>query len=741
MAVHNGLVLLHIIMLLCTVEAAAEALACPDRCGDVGIEYPFGIGAECYFDKSFEVVCDNSSGSPKAILQKIGQEISSFVSYGSSSPYILVNISAISLNSSNNAKGINLTGTPFSFSQSNNKFLAIGCDNYAKNQQNDSISSNSTITDAGGGCISICTCNPSEDSGCCDVLCNIPQNSSTKVLDANTSYVYSQSIPQGCTSLSLVYPAWIFSNYLENPSGLKDKKMIPAELEWGKFKGFCYEDYNSQTKVCNKDDRCLIQLSSGHFCRCDYSINSVYQDYFCEGYLICNTTSGHNCSKCPGGYYYDPVFDGSVQEPRCSPTRTRDSFLRKKTRVKYVVIGCTSGGLGMFLLIGAWWLLKFVKRRREIKLKQKFFKRNGGLLLKQELASTEGTIEKTKLFTSKELEKATDYFNLNRILGQGGQGTVYKGMLADGKIVAVKKSKVIDESKVEEFINEVVILSQINHRNVVKLLGCCLETEVPLLVYEFIPNGTLFQYIHDQNEDFPITWEMRLRIAIEISGALSYLHSAASIPIYHRDIKSTNILLDDKYRSKVSDFGASRSMAVDQTHMTTQVHGTFGYLDPEYFRSSQFTDKSDVYSLGVVLAELLTGEKPIRFTTLEEDKSLAAYFLCAIKEERLFEILDAQVMKEGGKDEIITVAKLTKRCLNLNGKKRPTMREVASELAGIKAGNGASNVMEEGLEEIDCALGDIYIAATSATDGSIDESFLDSVTVSVDVDPLISNNW
>ncbi|ESR40350.1 hypothetical protein CICLE_v10025012mg [Citrus x clementina] len=723
MAVDNGLVLLHIIMLLCTVEAAAEALACPDRCGDVEIQYPFGIGAGCYFDESFEVVCDNSSGTPKAILQRIGQEISSYVSYGSRFPYILVNISAISLN----AKGINLKGTPFSFSQRKNKFLAIGCDNYASNQQNDSISSNSTITDAGGGCISICTCNPSGDSGCCDVLCNIPQNSSTKVLDANTAYVYSQSIPQGCTSFSLVYPYWTFFNYLETPSGLKDEKKIPALLEWGKYKGDCYEGYNSQTKVCNKDDRCLIQLSSGHFCRCDYSRSSGYQDDLCEGYLICNTTSGHNCSKCPDGYYYDPVFDESVQEPGCSPTRTRDSFLRKKTRVKYVVI--------------AWWLLKFVKRRREIKLKQKFFKRNGGLLLKQELASTDGTVEKTKLFTSKELEKATDYFNLNRILGQGGQGTVYKGMLADGKIVAVKKSKVIDESKVEEFINEVVILSQINHRNVVKLLGCCLETEVPLLVYEFIPNGTLFQYIHDQNEDFPITWEMRLRIAIEISGALSYLHSAASIPIYHRDIKSTNILLDDKYRAKVSDFGASRSMAVDQTHMTTQVHGTVGYLDPEYFRSSQFTDKSDVYSFGVVLAELLTGEKPIRFTTLEEDKSLAAYFLCAMKEERLFEILGAQVMKEGGEDEIITVAKLTKRCLNLNGKKRPTMREVASELAGIKAGNGASNVMEEGLEEIDCALGDIHIGANSETDGSIDESFLDSVTVSVDVDPLISNNW
>ncbi|KAL7243662.1 hypothetical protein ACSBR1_015968 [Camellia fascicularis] len=239
---------------------------------------------------------------------------------------------------------------------------------------------------------------------------------------------------------------------------------------------------------------------------------------------------------------------------------------------------------------------KINDKQRKINDKQRkenFFKRNGGFLLKHKLSSSDGS-KKIKLFSSKELEKATDHYHEDRILGQGGQGTVYKGMLSDGRIIAVKKSKVVAKGRVEQFINEVVILSQIVHRNIVKLLGCCLETDVPMLIYEFIPNGTLSQHIHDPNEEFPLSWEMRFRIAIEVAGALAYLHYVASIPIYHRDMKSTNILLDDKYKAKVSDFGTSTSIDVDNTHLTTRVQGTFGYFDPEYFRSNQFTDKSDL---------------------------------------------------------------------------------------------------------------------------------------------------
>ena len=213
---------------------------------------------------------------------------------------------------------------------------------------------------------------------------------------------------------------------------------------------------------------------------------------------------------------------------------------------------------------------------------------------------------------------------------------MYKGMLVDGRIVAVKRSKVVDEDKVEEFINEVVVLSQINHRNIVKLLGCCLETKVPILVYEFVPNGDLFKFLHGESDDYKMTWEVRLHIAIEIAGALSYLHLAASFPIYHRDIKTTNILLDEKHQAKVSDFGTSRSLTTDQTHLTTQVAGTLGYVDPEYFQTNKFTDKSDVYSFGVVLVELLTGEKPsTRVRSEEKNRGFAAHFVEAVKEKRV----------------------------------------------------------------------------------------------------------
>ncbi|KAK3002704.1 hypothetical protein RJ639_019288 [Escallonia herrerae] len=488
-----------------------------------------------------------------------------------------------------------------------------------------------------------------------------------------------------------------------------------VELSWN-YSGRCYYHYNggyyNYNGVYHQSCRCLPGYEGNPYleggcqdvdeCNMPISGNSTS----CSGGRCVNASGDSNTTLCSVGRCINTVGDYYCSCPSGYGGRY-GCYKVNDNKARMAIIG-TSSGLGAVILIGgAWCLYKLILKRKKKQQRQKYFKRNGGLLLEQQLSSgEEGNVEKTKLFTSKELEKATDNYNKNRILGQGGQGTVYKGMLADGRIVAIKKSKIEDdEGKVEHFINEVAILSQIRHRNVVKLHGCCLETEVPLLVYEFIPNGTLFDFIQDQNEELPLPcWDMRLQIGREVAGALSYLHSAASMPIYHRDIKSTNILLDDKYRAKVADFGTSRSIAIEQTHLTTRVMGTIGYLDPEYFQTNQFTDKSDVYSFGVVLIELLTGQKAISSTKSEEGRSLATNFLLAMEENCLHDILDKRVAKEGTKEQITKVANLAKGCLNLNGRKRPTMKEVAMELEGLPKSQAAPSGQLHYQEEDECTI-------------------------------------
>ncbi|XP_051191065.1 wall-associated receptor kinase 2-like [Lolium perenne] len=222
----------------------------------------------------------------------------------------------------------------------------------------------------------------------------------------------------------------------------------------------------------------------------------------------------------------------------------------------------------------------------------------------------------------------------------------------------------------------------INHLNVVKLFGCCLETEVPLLVYEFISNGTLYDHLHVEEPKASLPWVDRLRIATETARALAYLHLAVAFPIVHRDVKSQNILLDGTLIAKVPDFGASRCIPVDQTGDDTAIQGTFGYLDPMYFYSGQLTEQSDVYSFGVLLMELLTRKKPCSYRSSEE-KSLVACFTAFLAKGDLISLLDPQVMVEGCK-KVEEIAMLAAACVRMEGAQRPTMRQVEMKLESLR---------------------------------------------------------
>ncbi|KAL0446278.1 UNVERIFIED_CONTAM: Wall-associated receptor kinase [Sesamum latifolium] len=644
---------------------------CRRKCGDIEVPYPFGMSKGCYLDETFRVICNESTGS--ASLALLGWEVES------------INISMHTLRH-RNFRGITLpfnrsggpyvssfppvAGQHYSISKAMNQFVAMGCDFLAYLIDEDTGK-------VQGSCSSLCNPNdtvPVQLSSCSGLFCceiSFPETlKNLSVWVQRMDYMRKQWENQ-CGFFTFVEKDFLSFNNMKF-STCNESYVVPMIHEWAVGNTGCIKAKESIDEyVCGQNTRCTDYYpAQGYRCECNNGYRgNPYLPQGCQDVDECSSPEDNNC----------PV------KTRCVNTEGSYFCLPNRGRMLGLLIPLGVGlGVGLLILVAVGiWTWRKLKQIKERNMKKQFFRRNGGLLLQQQIFSTRGSaLLELTLFKIEELEKATDNFSGSRVLGKGGHGTVYKGMLSDGRIVAVKKANVIDNSEqVGQFINEVSILSQINHRHIVKLLGCCLETEVPLLVYEHISNGTLSHHLHDEPNSSSFSWENRLRIAAEVAGALAYMHSYASTAIFHRDVKSSNILLDENYKAVVSDFGLSRSVPIDKTHLTTLVGGTFGYLDPEYFRSGKLNDKSDVYAFGVVLAEILTGQKAV---SIGDDHGLAFRFRSAVKDNSLFDILDKVVVSEGKEEEILALAKLAKRCLKINAHKRLNMKEVAAELDQLR---------------------------------------------------------
>ncbi|KAL5757176.1 hypothetical protein ACOSQ2_021922 [Xanthoceras sorbifolium] len=291
-------------------------------------------------------------------------------------------------------------------------------------------------------------------------------------------------------------------------------------------------------------------------------------------------------------------------------------------------------------------------------------------------------IDGVKSFTYGEMASATNNFSSSAQVGEGGYGKVYKGILADGMVVAIKRAQEGSLQGEKEFLTEIQFLSRMHHRNLVSLVGYCDEEGEQMLVYEFMPHGTLRDQLSAKSKE-PLGFAMRVSIALGSAKGILYLHTEADPPIFHRDIKASNILLDHKFTAKVADFGLSRLAPVPDmegivpAHVSTVVKGTPGYLDPEYFLTHKLTDKSDVYSLGVVFLELLTGRQPI-----SHGKNIVREVNIAYQTGMIFSVIDEKMGSYPSEcvEKFVTLAL---KCCKDETDSRPSMAEVVRELENI----------------------------------------------------------
>ncbi|KAL6846962.1 hypothetical protein ACP4OV_022815 [Aristida adscensionis] len=701
-----------------TAAAGDEAAACQRRCGGLEIPPPFGIGRGCFLDagdggaghrrRPFEVTCSGDGAAALDGFEVLGFDVRRGKVRVRSRVSSWCYDAAAGAMAAPDAWSYDSPAAGLRVSGEENLLTVVGCDVLAYVGSREGgvenrylVGCHAACSPAGGGAPSLANGSASgagagAGGGWCQTPIQPGIRSFCVAFYAAGSYRDRAGVagfsPCGYAMLVEAREFEFRTSYVTtdelmamDAGGGGGGGKLPMVLDWAVGNETCETARRNATAFAcvSANSECVDSKYGGYLCNCSNGYQgNPYRVDGCQDIDECNDKeveypcpAATTCKNTPGGH-----------KCLCPPGKRR---AETGCEIDYS-IAAIGTSIGVVLVaVGLSFTYAFQEKKRLAAVKRRHFAQHGGGLLFEEMKSRQRQGLSFTLFTRDELEEATGGFDERHVLGKGGNGTVYRGELRDGRTVAIKRCRVAgDERRRREFGKEMLILSQVNHRSVVKLHGCCLEVELPMLVYEFIPNGTLYQLIHGGDGGAP-PLAVRLRIAHEAAEALAYLHSTASPPIIHGDVKSPNILLNEGLAAKVSDFGAAALLAAaagdgGQAHVVTLVRGTCGYLDPEYMQTCRLTDRSDVYSFGVVLLELLTGRRALAPAAPEAERSLAACFLAAARGGRLDELVDARIKGEVSGEVLGMVAGLARRCLEMSGERRPAMRDVAEEIGRIR---------------------------------------------------------
>ncbi|CAN6313556.1 unnamed protein product [Urochloa humidicola] len=699
--------------------------SCQTRCGGVDVPYPFGVGvgANC-FRPGFAITCAGTT----PFLAGTGYEVLS-LSVAPAGARVQLPIAWTCYDRSGNR--LPESKAPVSFnpqgvyriSDARNQLVVVGCDVTAYIQSRRDNSSNAGYPYAYyTGCVSyrrreevvkdgLCA-----GVGCCRV--DIPPDLTDNSVGVDADDAESLAVRRLIYDFSPCTYGFLVErgSYEFRAADLKmdREQTMPVWLDWairpnGASAFNCSDAMkNSSSYACkSQHSRCVDAVNGpGYTCNCSngYQGNAYIVDgcsdideclhpeqYPCYG--VCHNTDGAYDCKCKRGSHGNPL------QQACDP-----NFSRAAKISIGVICGIS------FLIALSIFILMFNEKRKL----RAFFERNGRTL---------ASINNIKIYTKQELDHITEKYS--NVLGKGSVGNVYKGTTNDNQTVAVKAISVamkhsnpdivnnmpsdpqVDEIRKTEFANEIKIQSQINHKNIVKLLGCCLEVEIPMLVYEFAANGSLYDALHG-TKSRPLSLQTRLDIAVDSAEALAYMHLSVTPKIFHGDVKSGNILLDENFMPKVSDFGTSRLLSIERMRTDEYVIADKDYLDPVY-TTGLLHEKSDVYSYGLVLLELITRKTP----RYDGYNSLKKNFTGSYAtEEKAHAMYDEEIAFPDNIEFLQMVGSVAVDCLREKIDDRPTMKEVTYH----KQGKQGDQVVD-GISTESSTFNIVMDAASSETPG------------------------